>query len=427
MYYNSNRVGLLRLAAASAAVIICQTSPAFAQKPATLATLLLDKGCSIVLEAERDQWRDANISDYQTSGWKAWMTQTKATTPWRTVGDFDGDGLQDVAKIVIRKVDKVWMLGVEFGYKNKAECRRQQIAWNTDKPDARLLGLLAIPKKSGSAAFVCHHVSESMAATCTIASDSKLGTQKADTFLSTDDIPTRTDGYFWAQFRDMVKSDGTALMAFESEKINVGMDMTAMIAAATKDQANPQPNDKVSPGERKALLAQFDAAFNNADKTAHRITADSVSRHAGQTFKSQTITDFAPPNKLLMTVAGENEKPIITLLVGKNAWNRTSVPPSEDTWQFVGDDAVVSVGTGSGIGNMGIVAVRAETINGRKVKTIEVKDITTEAAMVVILSIDEATKLPVRRVDRIDSVNSVTTATYDFSTKFVFPTTPIIK
>lgn len=76
---------------------------------------------------------------------------------------------------------------------------------------------------------------------------------------------------------------------------------------------------------------------------------------------------------------------------------------------------------GAGIGNMGIVAVRAETTNGRKVKTIEAKDGTTETAMVVTLSIDEAGKLPVRRINRLDCVNSVTTAAYDFNAKIAFP------
>ena len=164
-----------------------------------------------------------------------------------------------------------------------------------------------------------HHVSETYAATCTIDSDNKLALQKADTFLSTDDIPSRIDGYFWAQFRDIIKSDGTPLMAFKSEKINVGMDMTAMIADCTKDQAKPQAGDKVSSAQWAALLAQFDAAFNKADKYAHRITADSVSTQAGQTFKSQTIADFAPPNKLLMTVPTQNDKSIVTLLVGTSA------------------------------------------------------------------------------------------------------------
>lgn len=395
--------------------------PAAAQKTPSLTDLLRDKGCSIVMEIERDQWRDANINDYQTSGWKAWMTQTKVTTPWRAVGDFDGDGIRDVAKVVIRKADNVWMLGVEFGFKNKADCRRQQIAWNSGKPDARLLGLMPLPRDTKR--LVCHHISESQPATCTLSPGGLLESRKTDTFLSTDDIPTRTDGYAWVPFRDMKKSDGSPLMFFESELMNVGMDMASAIASVSKDQGAAQANDKVTPGERTALLAQFDAAFNNAEKRSHRIRTESVLTLEGKDFKSRSMVDFQPPNKTLMTLFNEDGGESHTLLVGSEEWERKG----QGDWVYAGAGAVSISGIGAAVGNRGIVAVRTETINGRKAKTIEVKDASTEHATHAILSIDEATKLPIRRIDRIDSAKSVSTSVYDFETKVTFPKIPAAK
>jgi hypothetical protein len=394
---------------------------ASAQKSPTLADLLRDKGCSIVMDVERDQWRDANINDYQTSGWKAWMAQTKSKTPWRAVGDFDGDGMEDVAKVVIRQADNAWMLGVEFGYKNKADCRRQQIASNSGKPAARLVGLL--PLARGTKSLTCHHISESQPATCTLPAAGLLENRKTDAFLMTDDIPTRTDGFVWAPFRDIKKSDGSPMMAFESELISVGIDMASAIAAVTKDQGKPQANDKVSPAERTALLAQFDAAFNNAEKRSHRIRTESAMSLDGKDFKSKSITDFAPPNKMLMTLLDEDGSESVTLLVGKQAWERKGAA----AWQFAGSDVPITTGMGAAVGNRGIVAVRSEMIKGRKVKTIEVSDPPADHPMVAILSIDETTQLPVQRIDRMDSLKTVTTSIYDFDTKITFPATPAAK
>ncbi len=422
MTANKNKFSFKQILILLVAVLGFSTS-AFAQKATTLRDLIRDKGCSIVLDVQRDLWRDADISDYQTSGWKAWMAQTKSPTPWRVTGDFDGDGLEDVAKVVIRKADNVWMMGVEFGFKNKSECRRQQIASNSIAPNARLVGLLKIPKNN--AKFVCHHISETYPANCIVPDEGLLARREADAFMTTDDIPTRTDGYVWEQYRDYTKDDGTPQMAFESELIRVEADLAAMAAAMNKDKEKPQAGDKVSPAERRALIVQLDAAFNNADKRNYRITIRSVSTIEGKPYATEYTVDFALPNKVLTTMINAAKSETITLRDGPKSWVRANAAGVQGAWRFLGEGDASDLNTGAGLGKQPILAVRTEIIAGRKVKIVEVGDAPPATANQTIFSIDEASKLPVRRVDK--GGGSVTTSTYDFEIKLNFPPTPATK
>jgi hypothetical protein len=74
-----------------------------------------DTGGSVVIYADKSLWRDPNLGDYPRARWAAWVKQTGSNTPWRSEGDFDSDGLNNVAKVMVRLSDGSWMTGVEFG------------------------------------------------------------------------------------------------------------------------------------------------------------------------------------------------------------------------------------------------------------------------------------------------------------------------
>jgi hypothetical protein len=396
------------------ALLTCTQAYPQPVSPVKLADLLLDKGCKIVMDKERELWRDANSADYKTSGWKAWIEQTKSATPWRVTGDFNGDGVEDVAKIVIRRSDSVWMLGVEFGVKKDGRCERFQIAWNDGKPDARLPGLLALPK--GKESLVCNHVAENSAAICAIAAGSLIGKRRTDAFIVTDDIPSRIEGYLWVPYKDFKKSDGSQMMFFDSEEISARADTKNIVAKIMREQSKPQPSDKVSPAQRVEIIAQFDAAFTNAEQRGFRMRVETIVRQTGAQYQSKSEIDFVPPNKTLATSIDESGSKSFTLMEGDRVWEKEG-----DDWVDVGIGAPMLTGIGAGIGDRGIVSVKVETVAGRSIKTIEVQDSTSGQGSDATLVIDENTKLPVMRIDRVKSIGSVTTSRYDFSTKPVVP------
>lgn len=96
------------------ALLVLFTSPLLATEPTgaqRLGKLLADpdKDACISLTTDSERWRDATAADYGSSGWAAWRKYTKSDTPWQARGDFDGDGLQDVAKVIVDKAGERWM------------------------------------------------------------------------------------------------------------------------------------------------------------------------------------------------------------------------------------------------------------------------------------------------------------------------------
>jgi hypothetical protein len=390
-----------------AVVFLAIALPAVAQKSAAqkLVDLARDNGCSIVIETERDEWRDANASDYQTSGWKAWMEQTKSATPWRTTGDFDGDGIADVAKVVIRKSDNAWMMGVEFGYRDRKDCRRFQIASNTDKPEHRLVGVLTLRKDESSLA--CNHVAERAPANCKLAGDEATKRRTHDYLLMTDDIPITTAMFAWRQYGDRKRSDGSPLMTFNS----VPVEITALSFAQTpgaSDAGQSQKGDRVSAEERKRLVAEFNSAYDALEKRPYRAVTDVVSMSEGVARKSKVITEFTPQAMRSTSQSGD-ERSVIVMVDGR-AWSKTD----NESWKNLGAAVMPPTGLGASFGTMVIKAVKRSVEQGRKLKTVELYEKADATETTDAVSIDEATGLPYRRTTEMRGVQTVTSV-YDFN------------
>lgn len=93
-----------------------------------------------------NEWRDASAADYDSDDWRAFTKMTGVETPWRIEGDFNGDGLKDVARIVMHEADQKWMLGVEFGSKPGAECKTFQISQGLPHQLESIPSLQTLPK-----------------------------------------------------------------------------------------------------------------------------------------------------------------------------------------------------------------------------------------------------------------------------------------
>lgn len=195
---------------------------ASAESPASkIARTILDAGCSIVLDSESDLWREAGAGDYQGASWSAWKKFTGVSTPWRVTGDFNGDGIADVARVVVRKSDGAWLYGVELGGDAKRPCDRFQIATSTQNPGKPIPGLLVLRK--GAARVKCHHAAERYAVFCTPPAGSQLARRSFDALIVTDEVPLTTTAFLWGQFEKRNRLDGTPLMVFDAEPIDVDM------------------------------------------------------------------------------------------------------------------------------------------------------------------------------------------------------------
>jgi hypothetical protein len=394
-------------------LLVAQSANAQSSGAKKLAELLTDTGCGIVIESERALWRDANASDYQTTGWKAWMEQTKSATPWKAVGDFDGDGITDVAKVVIRIDDGAWMMGVEFGYKARKDCRRFQIASNSGKLDQRIVSVLTF--RTDQDKLACHHVAEKSPAVCHLSAERGARKRTQDVVLMSDDVPTFTAAYEWVPHQKYKTSDGSPLMTFDNTPITVNAFGFAD-TTNTADAKLAQPGDTVSAGERVALVAEFDAAYNAADARGYRALTEVRSKTEGSNNATVTTmtTELQPPDKFRSLVSSDGVAQVSTVIAGGRTYFKAG---SDMPWQDMGAATMPPTGQGASFGTMAIKSVKRSVEQNRKIKTVELYEKTNEATVIDVVSIDETTKLPFRRRTNVDNGTMITVTTYDFATR----------
>jgi hypothetical protein len=179
-----------------AAIALAAWLPAFAQQtPAKkLAQLLASDHCSLA-SIDRHLWRAAVASDYSGSEWAAWMRVTKSQTPWLATGDFDGDGVEDRAVVIINETESLWRMGVVFGTSADTPCRSKQVSQGSLVKDARsmIAGVLTFPSKLKT--MVCHQVAERGKATCKLETAGAALASATDAVLTFDSVPTYVTAY----------------------------------------------------------------------------------------------------------------------------------------------------------------------------------------------------------------------------------------
>jgi len=145
--------------------------------------------------------------------------------PWRVTGDFNGDGLPDVARVVIHTTEQKWMLGVEFGSPPGTKCATHQIAQGMPHQLQTLPSLQVLPKGT-TKPLHCHHAGQRYPAACTIPADSPLATLKADALIVSDAVAaTPPTAYYWTQWDKRTKPDGSPVMVFRSTPLTVDIVM----------------------------------------------------------------------------------------------------------------------------------------------------------------------------------------------------------
>lgn len=194
------------------------------------------------------------------SGRAAWRKYTKSETPWQAKGDFDGDGLQDVAKVIVDKAGKRWMMGVMFGHKDGAPCNRYQIS-GKDLATLPIAGVITLPK--GRNSLTCHHMGEQGPVTCKV-EDEAFAARTTDALLTFDDVPTYSSAYLW---QPDPKPAGRNRGTFEHFDVALAADFAGMAAHSQADAQNSKAGDSVSAAERKALVQEFEQAWASLQKT----------------------------------------------------------------------------------------------------------------------------------------------------------------
>lgn len=176
-----------------------------------------DKACTFI-GLSPAEYRETNADDYRSADWDAFRKFTGVDKPWESTGDFDGDGHEDRAYVVINTTRPNWMLGVVFGGDAGGECRSFQISQHEDM--TLLPGLQ--PWRKGQHQWDCHHAGQAYPAVCALIleKDSKFRAFKdsgKDAFAYSDSIPsTGVMIAYWGEWD--TKSDGSPIMAFLSQK-----------------------------------------------------------------------------------------------------------------------------------------------------------------------------------------------------------------
>jgi len=168
------------------------------------------------------EWREATARDYDSDDWRAFQRFTGVKTPWRVQGDFNGDGLPDVARVVIKDADQMWMLGVEFGAPKGTPCATFQIMRGMPHQLAATLPSLQTLAQGSQKPLPCHHAGQRYAVACSVPQGSPLAGLKADALIVSDATAVRAPAaYYWTQWEQRTKSDGSPVMVFRETPLAV--------------------------------------------------------------------------------------------------------------------------------------------------------------------------------------------------------------
>lgn len=390
------------------ALLALFSGPVLASEPSgakRLGRLLADpdKGACTSLATESGLWRDAAAADYGSSGWAAWRKYTNSETPWQATGDFDGDGLQDVAKVIVDKAGKRWMMGVMFGHEHGAPCRRYQIS-GKDFASMPIAGVLTLPK--GRNRLACHHMGEQGPVTCKVDNEA-FAARVTDALLTFDDLPSYSAAYLWQP-----SATGRTRGAFERADMTLSPDYEGMAAHSQADAQNGKAGDSVSAAERKTLVQEFEQAWSNLERTKnYRSTQDAqVSGGQGGSNATRTIVEYADATRSRTTFDSGSAK-MVFLRSGGKVWSS----PDGMAWTALpGDGGGADMPVGSPIGDAIIIGVRNETRNGRAVKVLQLSG-QSETTLVL----DMARKLPLQRIDslKMGPATTVTRTDYEYDVR----------
>jgi len=189
----------------------------FPSFPPTRYCALLAFLCAATAQAQQpactflgfpNEWRYATAADYDSDDWRAFQKFTGVKTPWRVEGDFNGDGLPDVARVAIHTTDQKWMLGVEFGSAPGQPCATFQIAQGMPHNLATLPSLQVLPPNKET--LHCHHAGQRYAVACT-----REMPFKNDALIVSDAVAASLPvAYHWTQWEQRTRPDGSPLMVF---------------------------------------------------------------------------------------------------------------------------------------------------------------------------------------------------------------------
>lgn len=181
---------------ASVAIIAFAQAAAQQTSAKALAQLLVSDRCSLA-SVDHHLWRAAGASDYTGSGWDAWTRVTKSQSPWFTLGDFDGDGIEDRAMVIVNETENMWRMAVIFGTKSDAPCRSHQISQGSLVYDGQrtIAGVMTFP--TAKTTVVCHHVAERGNAICKLDVTGASSGSNLDAVLTFNSAPTYVKAYVW--------------------------------------------------------------------------------------------------------------------------------------------------------------------------------------------------------------------------------------
>lgn len=376
--------------------------------------------CEIALA---EDWRDATAADYADPAWAAWSQRTGSATPWRAEADFDGDGRTDVARVLIHRRDAGrWMMGVKFGMAAGEDCldkhrpRRFQLSDDGHGQHA-LAGVLALPK--GSDRIVCHAAGDAPLI-CHTPDDDAFAARPGAALLTFDAQPSYVSGYFWRAMRSDGGSpsgwsptpaeDAAAFWRLDFEPMRTEVDAGAMLASLQASAQDAKPGDRVDAAARKAVVAEFNAAWAALERAPRSRSVQSTRNGAGQP-TVLFVRERLAPDRLRVAIGRDDGSRIETIRIGARQWLRA--PGGE--WSETAAEAEPAMPAGI-VGAETIRGVRTEQRNGRAVKVLELEQTMGAATLRRTLVIDVARTLPLQIVDgQIDSPQVMTTD-FDYDT-----------
>lgn len=377
--------------------------------------------CEIALA---EDWRDATAADYADPTWTAWSQRTGSATPWRAEADFDGDGRSDVARVLIHRRDPGrWMMGVEFGMAAGEDCfdkrrpRRFQISDDAHGRHA-LAGVLALPK--GGDRLVCHAAGDAPLI-CRAPDDAAFAARPGAALLTFDAQPSYVSGYFWRAMRSDGGSpggwspapaeDAAAFWRLDFEPMRTEVDAGAVLASLQASAQDAKTGDRVDAAARKAVVAEFNAAWAALERAPRSRSVQSTHTGAAAPVVFMTIERLAPDRRRVVIGGDAGSSGIETIRIGARQWLRTQ----GGAWNESAAEAEAEPAGGI-VGAETIRGVRVEQRNGRAVKVLELEQTMGAATLRRTLAIDVARRLPLQIVDGSAESPQVMTTDFDYDT-----------